>query len=82
MHDSRLQAFTFCSLVVNFYSEKAAGMKIRADLFRTVALLTIFVGCGVLEGIWQKEESIELSTIISTLLILVGQQQVGWLTVM
>ena len=39
-------AFTFCSLVVNFYSEKAVALKIRADLFRTVALLTIFVGYG------------------------------------
>lgn len=67
--------FSSTSIVFTFYADKAVSQKITSEVFVSAGLITVFAACGMLEDLFQKEESVEFSTVLSAILIFVGEHR-------
>lgn len=66
-------AYVTFGIVLSFYSDSAVKTRVSAHVHLTLGLFTAFFGCGLLESLWERDEVVELSTVIATVFILFGQ---------
>jgi cation diffusion facilitator family transporter len=70
-----LSAFAFFANVLSFYVHKTTATTLDGKMHKGLGTVSAFISAGIFEGVWEKSEAVEVSTVLALILILIGQQQ-------
>lgn len=59
--------------VLAYYTDGTVTARVSQYIHSSIGLFAAFVACGFLESLWERDEVVEASTIVATVLILAGQ---------
>jgi hypothetical protein len=59
--------------VLAYYTDRMVTARVSTYIHSSIGLFAAFVACGFLESLWERDEVVEVPTLVATVLILAGQ---------